>query len=416
MNFMEPIIEVNNISKKYQIGTKQRYVTLRESIMTLSETPWNFFRRSNNTDQTTFWALRDVSFQVMPGEILGIIGANGAGKSTILKILSRITYPTLGEVKLRGRISSLLEVGTGFHQELTGRENVFLNGVILGMKRSEIKRKFDEIVSFAGVEKFIDTPVKHYSSGMYVRLAFAIAAHLNTDILLVDEVLAVGDIEFQKKSLNKMEKITEEGRTVIFVSHNVEAIQRLCNWVLLFEKGKVTADSPDVSGVTTAYLERSRVFSKEMVQKTAQTRQGSGQARFSSVALTNLEGKKIDHVIELTPFKILLEINAAKSIEVGTLAVTFVDQGNQEILATFAQDSFTGLRLHKGKNSFEILVNPNPFAPGIFSLELVCLGHDGEAVDIVRNMIAIQVVSKPGEINYMGRVGLMRLSLPWIKI
>lgn len=265
----ETIIKVENLSKRYRIGAKEeRYKTLREAIVDGFKAPIRNFARlrkltkfddaehraqnakrnpmahspcstpsSENDD--TIWALRDVSLEVREGEVLGIIGRNGAGKTTLLKILSRITGPTSGDVKLYGRVSSLLEVGTGFHPELTGRENVFLNGTILGMRRAEIDRKFDEIIDFSGVEKFIDTPVKRYSSGMQVRLAFAVAAHLEPEILLIDEVLAVGDVEFQKKCLGKMKDVAGEGRTVLFVSHNMAAVNNLCQSGVVIEKGEI---------------------------------------------------------------------------------------------------------------------------------------------------------------------------------
>ena len=230
---MSAVVQVKDLSKRYYIGKKQSG-SLRE---TLSHAAGNLFSK---TESEEFWALKDVSFEVQQGEVLGIIGKNGAGKSTLLKILSRITEPTTGSVVIDGRVSSLLEVGTGFHPELTGRENIFLNGAILGMKRTEIRKKFDEIVAFSGIEQFIDTPVKRYSSGMYVRLAFAVAAHLEPEILIIDEVLAVGDAEFQKKCLGKMKDVSEQdGRTVLFVSHNMEAVQNLCNEVLLLKEGRV---------------------------------------------------------------------------------------------------------------------------------------------------------------------------------
>lgn len=233
---MTPIIEVKGLSKKYQIGEQQPYLTLRDSLASLVKNPFKKIREGLNKDE--FWALKDINFTVEPGEVVGIIGRNGAGKSTLLKILSRITPPTSGEVILRGRVGSLLEVGTGFQQELTGRENIYLNGAILGMSQIEIKHKFDEIVAFAEVEKFIDTPVKHYSSGMYMRLAFSIAAHLDPEILIVDEVLAVGDAEFQDKCLGKMNQVSkEEGRTVLFVSHNISAIQSLCSKIAILDHG-----------------------------------------------------------------------------------------------------------------------------------------------------------------------------------
>ena len=225
---MTPIIEVKGLSKKYKIGEAQPYLTLRDTLAGLFTHPFQKIKEGLQKDE--FWALKDINFTVEPGEVVGIIGRNGAGKSTLLKILSRITPPTSGEVILRGRVGCLLEVGTGFQQELTGRENIFLNGAILGMSQSEIKKKFNEIVDFAEIEKFINTPVKHYSSGMYMRLAFSIAAHLDPDILIVDEVLAVGDIEFQEKCIGKMDQIAKkEGKTVLFVSHNLDAIRKLCH-------------------------------------------------------------------------------------------------------------------------------------------------------------------------------------------
>jgi lipopolysaccharide transport system ATP-binding protein len=244
---MPPIIEVQNLSKKYRLGVVGA-TTLREDFARMTS---RLRGREPQAEKGEFWALRDVSFSARSGEAVGIIGRNGAGKSTLLKILSRITEPTSGRAVLRGRVASLLEVGTGFHQDLTGRENVFLNGAILGMKRPEIAACFDNIISFAEVEKFIDTPVKHYSSGMYVRLAFAVAAHLQPEILIVDEVLAVGDTEFQKKCLGKMHDVAGQGRTVLFVSHNMAAVQQLTSRSLLLENGRVV-----FSGDTSAAIDR----------------------------------------------------------------------------------------------------------------------------------------------------------------
>lgn len=247
-NPMKPIIEIKNIGKRYLI-THQRggYIALRDVLTDILYNPFRFAKRKAKQmagfeTKEEFWALRNISLEINRGDVVGIIGANGAGKSTLLKILTGITPPTEGEIIMRGRIASLLEVGTGFHPELTGRENIFLNGAIMGMTRREIARKFDEIIAFAGVEQFLDTPVKYYSSGMYVRLAFSVAAHMEPDILLVDEVLAVGDAEFQKKCLGKMEEVTQkEGRTILFVSHNMTAIERLCGKCVLLEKGKIKA-------------------------------------------------------------------------------------------------------------------------------------------------------------------------------
>lgn len=244
MSMGDSIIRVENLSKRYTLThqEQQRYATLRDALSHKFSTITRSFHRGEKAKQSNveeFWALRDVSFEIQQGDRVGIIGRNGAGKSTLLKILSRITEPTSGEIRIKGRVASLLEVGTGFHPELTGRENIFLNGAILGMSKAEIKRKFDEIVAFAEIEKFVDTPVKRYSSGMYVRLAFAVAAHLEPEVLIIDEVLAVGDMQFQKKCLGKMEDVAEEGRTVIYVSHNMETVLRLCNRAILLDKGSV---------------------------------------------------------------------------------------------------------------------------------------------------------------------------------
>jgi lipopolysaccharide transport system ATP-binding protein len=248
-------VRVSGVSKEYRINRFQRKKThersLRDDVVGLLTSP---FRKRDDESPDSIWALKDVSFEVKAGEVVGIIGRNGAGKSTLLKILSRITRPTEGTIDINGRVGSLLEVGTGFHAELSGRENIYLNGAILGMGKREIDRKFDEIVAFSEVEKFIDTPVKRYSSGMYMRLAFAVAAHLDPEILIVDEVLAVGDVQFQKKCLGKMSEVAHGGRTVLFVSHNMNAIEQLCGSAILLEQGKLTDYSNDVRHVITRYL------------------------------------------------------------------------------------------------------------------------------------------------------------------
>jgi len=252
---MKPIISVRNISKQYRIGTRRAsYATLKETITEALRSPFKRVANWNGRSSGEMvWALKDVNFEVMPGEVVGIIGRNGAGKSTLLKILSRITEPTKGRIELYGRVGSLLEVGTGFHPELTGRENVYLNGAVLGMSRREIDTKFDEIVAFAEIEKFLDTPVKHYSSGMYTRLAFAVAAHLEPEILIVDEVLAVGDAKFQNKCLAKMKDMSGSGRTVIFVSHQMGTIAQLCSQVLFLENGEVI-EKGKTQEVITSYI------------------------------------------------------------------------------------------------------------------------------------------------------------------
>jgi len=257
----ETVIKVDHLSKQYRIGAREGYKTFRETLVDAVKTPLQglstvFNRQSaiKNRQSETIWALKDISFEVKQGEVVGIIGRNGAGKSTLLKILSRITEPTEGRVELRGRVGSLLEVGTGFHPELTGHENIYLYGAILGMDRWEITRKFDEIVAFAEIEKFIDTPVKKYSSGMYMRLAFAVAAYLEPEILLVDEVLAVGDAAFQKKCLGRMDDVSKEGRTVLFVSHNLNAVERLCRQAIWLHEGGLRRFDAQVHSVVSDYL------------------------------------------------------------------------------------------------------------------------------------------------------------------
>jgi lipopolysaccharide transport system ATP-binding protein len=254
---MKPAIRVERVSKQYRLGQHQGdYRMLRESLIQACKAPWLRRRGSGETDASanSIWALRDVTLDVQPGEVVGIIGRNGAGKSTLLKILSRITEPTSGRVEIRGRLGSLLEVGTGFHPELTGRENIYMNGSILGMRRREIQQRFDEIVAFAEIERFLETPVKRYSSGMFMRLAFAVAAHLQPEILVVDEILAVGDVEFQKKCLGKIGEVSRQGRTVLFVSHNMAAVRKLCTRGILLKKGNLLVDGSADEAVHT-YLE-----------------------------------------------------------------------------------------------------------------------------------------------------------------
>jgi lipopolysaccharide transport system ATP-binding protein len=282
---MTPILQVQNVGKKYLIqqGTVSNYKTL-------SETLTQFFRRtasSSPAKTNEFWALKDVSFTLNQGDRVGIIGRNGAGKSTLLKLISRVTEPTKGRIGMNGRISSLLEVGTGFHPELTGRENIFLNGAILGMRKGEIQRRFDEIVDFAGTEQFLDTPIKRYSSGMYVRLAFAVAAFLESEILIVDEVLAVGDAAFQKKCLGKMDQVSRDGRTILFVSHNLSTIESLCNRGIYLSDGGVKLDGSSLDAITEYTKETSQSgfgLGKE-IDLSQVKRPGNGQIRFQSVEM-----------------------------------------------------------------------------------------------------------------------------------
>jgi lipopolysaccharide transport system ATP-binding protein len=300
----KPIIEVKNLSKEYILTHNvQPYYTLRDSLINLVKKPFEYFSSKNSSSKKEkFLALNDVSFSVMPGEVVGIIGRNGAGKSTLLKILSQITPPTSGSIHLRGRVASLLEVGTGFHPELTGRENIFLNGAILGMTQKEIKSKFDEIVEFAGIEKFLDTPVKRYSSGMYVRLAFAVAAHLEPEILIVDEVLAVGDAEFQKKCLGKMGDIAkQDGRTVLFVSHNMAAIKQLCEKCVWLESGIIK----DIGGSERIVLEYLKYTT--LNNRVIGASKSSEPFVFKKVVVKDSQGKEVNELRPKETFTV--EIN-----------------------------------------------------------------------------------------------------------
>jgi lipopolysaccharide transport system ATP-binding protein len=286
---MLPAIRVDSLSKLYRIGARQQgYKTLRETIVDACAAPLKRLRSSSfhvpSSKSNDFWALKDVSFEVQPGEVLGIIGRNGAGKSTLLKILSRITEPTSGRIELRGRVGSLLEVGTGFHPELTGRENIYMNGSILGMSHREIVRKFDEIVAFAEIEDFLDTPVKRYSSGMYVRLAFAIAAHLEPEILIVDEVLAVGDQAFQRKCIGKMQSVASHGRAVLFVSHNLGSLESLCHRGVVLSGGSLQFDAP-IDAAIGSYIDS--VDSHACIDVRDRTdRRGKGELRFEEAFVT----------------------------------------------------------------------------------------------------------------------------------
>lgn len=284
---MSDSIRVERLSKQYRLGKAAQETMLRERLVNLLKNPF----AGKSSPAETLWALRDVSFSVKQGEVIGIIGRNGAGKSTLLKVLSKITYPTSGQVKVRGRVASLLEVGTGFHEELTGRENIYLNGSILGMKRREVEAKLDQIIDFAGVERFIDTPIKRYSSGMRLRLGFAVAAHLDPDVLIVDEVLAVGDAGFQKKSLSAMEDLRKGGRTVLFVSHNMAAVENLCSRGIWIDSGRVRQDGA-THDVIRMYLSSFADTQQSAADLTVVgTRHGNGDIRYTSMDFLTLDGQ-----------------------------------------------------------------------------------------------------------------------------
>src|SRR5581483_6641131 len=315
----EPIILFEKVSKRYLIGRQpEKGDGLRHVIERMARNPISWFRtktKSWREREEEFWALKDVSFEVKRGEVVGIIGRNGAGKSTLLKILSRITEPTQGRIRLNGRVACLLEVGTGFHPELTGRENIFLNGAILGMSKSEIQRKFDEIVAFSEVEKFLDTPVKRYSSGMYVRLAFAVAAHLEPEILVVDEVLAVGDAAFQTKCLGKMGEVAKGGRTVLFVSHNMAAIENLCHRAILLKNGRITENGPAPEIIRRYVAGISNRVNVSLADRT--DRKGAGEVRVTTVETLDGQEQPIQYLVsgQTTVFRVHYSCTASRTLK-----------------------------------------------------------------------------------------------------
>jgi len=331
-------IRVENLGKQYKIGTQiDRYRTLRDSLVDAVKRPVRMLRGEGGNSYETIWALDDVSFDVRKGEVLGVIGRNGAGKSTLLKILSRVTEPSQGYAEIHGRVGSLLEVGTGFHPELTGRENISLNGAILGMKREEIERKFDEIVDFSGIEKFIDTPVKRYSSGMYLRLAFAVAAHMEPEILVVDEVLAVGDAEFQRKCLGKMSDVASQGRTVLFVSHNMSAILRLTQESLLLEKGKLVLRAPSPQAVDY-YLTSGFAQSGEHCWQPDEIPQDATPFHPIALRVRNPQGKVVDTVRSTEPATLEIEYALDAPISGLRVGIYLLTPQGEHIFTAFDTD------------------------------------------------------------------------------
>jgi lipopolysaccharide transport system ATP-binding protein len=317
-------IHVENLGKRYRVNRSHQpapYRTLRETIMNAAYAPMSWLRNGTPARTEEFWALRDVSFEIEPGEVVGIIGRNGAGKSTLLKILSRITRPTKGSVRLRGRVGSLLEVGTGFHPELTGRENIFLNGVILGMSRQEITRQFAAIVEFAELEKFIDTPIKRYSTGMYVRLAFSVAAHIKPEILLVDEVLAVGDFAFQKKCLGQMDAVAKGGRTVLFVSHQLEALTSLCPTSLLIENGRLVAKDHTKTIIDRYLQSQQALMSIRLADRT--DRVGHQRLRLIETWVEDLNGQRLQTVASGQGIKLVVRYELAPDQRIRNPGISF---------------------------------------------------------------------------------------------
>ncbi len=397
----EPAIRVEWLSKRYTIGARQQRMTFRETLTDAVAAPFRRLRRFGEVSdrpEDAIWALKDVSFDVQCGEVVGIIGSNGAGKSTLLKILSQITYQTEGRVELRGRVGSLLEVGTGFHRELTGRENIFLNGAILGMKRAEVRRKFDEIVEFSGVDKFIDTPVKRYSSGMYVRLAFAVAAHLEPEILLVDEVLSVGDIAFQRKCLGKLGDVARSGRTILFVSHNLGAIGNLCGRSILLQDGCISADgaSPDViSQYVESVLPRQRGGECRIEENSELPSQILG------VAVVDQHGSLVSSVELWEQVCVRLDY-VVRSRLVGTNLVVAVGRDGQTVFNSFDTDLSPEFFERRDAGRYRALV-PLPkglLKPGTYSVSAGTGFTSKSRIDFHQDVVSFEVVAHDVDITH----------------
>jgi homopolymeric O-antigen transport system ATP-binding protein len=375
-------IRCENLSKQYRIGSPDNYRTLRDAISNHALAP---FRRSKNNSHNghgSIWALHDVSFEIQRGEVVGIIGLNGAGKSTLLKILSRITEPTRGIAKIQGRVGSLLEVGTGFHPELTGRENIYLNGAILGMRKTEIDRKFDEIVAFAEVEEFLDTPVKRYSSGMYVRLAFGVAAHLETEVLLVDEVLAVGDAQFQKKCFEKMRDIGVQGRTILFVSHNMSAVRSLCRHALILEKGRVVAQG-EIDETVDRYL--SQISSSQSPGEAVETNTFS----VTEVEMTSAVGPVIK---TFDPVQVKVQFTPKTEIKDPGLYVSILTMDSRRLTGLDLKDFVTTESLAAGRPAeLGFTIESLPLMPGTYQLEIHLKDMARRLIEIVPRTFKFEV-------------------------
>jgi lipopolysaccharide transport system ATP-binding protein len=396
----EPVISVEHLSKRYVLGHQAANGDgLRHALQNLLLAPRQWLGRRRERRQATheeFWALKDVSFEVPQGDVVGIIGRNGAGKSTLLKILSRITEPTQGRIAIEGRVASLLEVGTGFHQELTGRENIFLNGAILGMSKAEIKRKFDEIVAFSEVEQFLDTPVKRYSSGMYVRLAFAVAAHLEPEILIVDEVLAVGDAAFQKKCLGKIQDVSSHGRTVLFVSHSMPTILRLCKRVILLQRGAVAGDGP-AEEMTRKYLSSGTDRAAERVWADRDKAPGDDVARLHAVRVRNAQGAVTESIDISEPFEIEVEYWNLQDRLKPTVSIHFINEDGVLLFVTndFVNPQWWSCARRPGLVRSRCLVPAHLLAEGqFFILAALCTYNPDRLHALERDAVSFQTVDQ----------------------
>lgn len=422
---MSTVIKVENLGKQYnlgQVGTgtlshdfNRWWHTVRgkeDPYLQVGETN----DRSKKGTSNIVWALKDINFEVKQGEVLGIIGKNGAGKSTLLKILSRVTGPSVGNIKVKGRIAALLEVGTGFHPELTGRENIYLNGAILGMTKQEIISKFDEIVDFSGVERYIDTPVKRYSSGMYVRLAFAVAAHLEPEILIVDEVLAVGDAEFQKKCLGKMKDVSGQGRTVLFVSHNMPSIKALCTKGLYLEHGTVKYEG-NIEQTISKYYEAAEAFDKKGTIPESFKRFNTGQAKIKVIQINNDLNEAVSEVFYNDKIKIYMQVEAYEKIEEALIDLKIVSTDGIIITHSINLDVGAPFLLEKGIHEFEIILD-NSLQPGFYNITAGVHFASTATIDYLEHIYDFEVLKIGKDKDYMHSWvhGYLNLNSTWKKL
>lgn len=412
----DTVIRAENLGKRYCIGEREPYLALRDVLARAVSAPARLFRSRapspSDGNRSHIWALKDVSFEVRQGEMLGIIGRNGAGKTTLLKVLARVTRPTEGRARVKGRVGSLLEVGTGFHPELTGRENVYLSGAILGMKKAEIQRKFDEIVAFSEVEKFIDTPLKHYSSGMQMRLAFAVAAHLEPEILLVDEVLAVGDLEFQRKCLGKMGDVARAGRTVLFVSHNMGAIARLCPRTIWLDAGRIVEDAPS-SGVLAAYQ------SKHLKRSAGWTRPpdaGLGrEVSFLEVTVAGEDGTPCASFTGNEQATIKVRYKVAQSLRALQIGVRICSHDGSVILTTADVDGtgYSGVPREPGVYTGVFRITKGLLAPGSYSVFIAASVPGRQAYEVVDQTVSFEISNVDSLASIDGRLGAVSPLFEW---
>jgi lipopolysaccharide transport system ATP-binding protein len=400
----QPIIEIEHLGKRYRIGAQRDpYLSIRDTLARKTEHLWNVLCRNEHVRhaQDDFWALKDVNFNVQQGEAVAIIGRNGAGKSTLLKILSQITPPTEGSITMRGRVASLLEVGTGFHAELTGRENIFLNGTILGMTRAEIRKKFDEIVAFSEIGRFLDTPVKRYSSGMYVRLAFAVAAHLEPEILIVDEVLAVGDAQFQKKCLGRMQDVSKnEGRTVLFVSHNMGAVASLCSRALWLDGGRTQRTGVARSVIHDYLTQRGAELGQTLDLGALPRKKGGDRVRLESLEWLSKPPPQHGE-----PLCARIHFRITSPVEDATVGFGFSTIDGTRLLSydTDFPDGHRPNLSETGAYSVRVEVDALPLAPGIFSLDIGCRSGDAHSLDYLPAVAQIEVIPGPKTPGYIVR-------------